>query len=378
MSESWVVCSVCSKSFVPRFSFQTEDTSGGARHYCSQACRMVELRASESSARQPGVHPCTVCNKTFALRFAFQVVTIAHKRHVVCSEACKAQLLAPLVEPRAIVRQPRAIAVLNQKGGTGKTTTSVSIAAGLAERGRSTLLIDLDAQGNVGVSLGISGPKTLYHVLIEGARAEDVAVPVRKGLDIITSDQSLAAAEIELVGAKDRARVLTRRLTSLIANDGPYDYIILDCAPSLSLLNQNALTFAREVIVPVSCDYLALVGVKQILRTLRHVNDVLLHPVEVLGVLPTFYDVRNRISKEAVRALGGYFKDRVLPPIRVNSKLKEAPSHKKTIFEYAPESHGAEDYSAVVDWLVRAAPVEAPVTGMRASVPAMVMATRQT
>jgi len=110
--------------------------------------------------------------------------------------------------------------------------------------------------------------------------------------------------------------------------------------------------FAKEVLVPVSCDYLALVGVKQILRTLKHVNDVLLHPVEVLGVLPTFYDARNKISRQSVDALESYFKGRVLPPIRVNARLKEAPSYKKTIFEYAPDSHGAEDYTRVVNWML--------------------------
>lgn len=331
---------------------------------------MPELRAKNSSvpadpaaaAQKAGAqHQCTVCGTGFQLRYAFQVVTVGKKRSVVCSEACKGKLLEPVQAERTeLVRQPRAIAVMNQKGGTGKTTTSVSVAAGLADRGFSTLLIDLDAQGNVGVSLGINGQKTLYHVLIDGVRPEDAAVPVRKNLDIITSDQTVAAAELELVNARDRARVLSRRMAALVDSKSPYDYIVLDCAPSLSLLNQNALTFARDVIVPVSCDYLALVGVKQILRTLRHVNEVLLHPIEVLGVLPTFYDVRNRISKEAVQALTGYFRDRVLPPIRVNTRLKEAPSHKKSIFEYDPESTGAKDYGAVADWVVKAAPVHIP------------------
>ncbi|MFO0729347.1 MAG: ParA family protein [Myxococcota bacterium] len=349
---------------------------------------MPELR-SKAPAQDPGaaaapkngaLHQCAVCSTSFQLRYAFQVVTVAKRRSVVCSEACKAKLLEPIASEKSseLVRQPRAIAVMNQKGGTGKTTTSVSIAAGLAERGHRTLLIDLDAQGNVGVSLGINGQRTLYHVLIDGVRPEDAAVPVRNNLDIITSDQTVAAAELELVNARDRARVLSRRMAALVEPSSPYDYIVLDCAPSLSLLNQNALTFARDVIVPVSCDYLALVGVKQILRTLRHVNEVLLHPIEVLGVLPTFYDVRNRISKEAVQALAGYFKDRVLPPIRVNTRLKEAPSHKKSIFEYDPESTGAKDYGAVADWVVKAAPVRvAPKDVRPLTAPAVALATAQ-
>jgi chromosome partitioning protein len=356
MNQRRVACSVCSKSFAPRFTYQIEVVEEAPRYYCSVACRTPELRQARKrpvSSLNPALHPCAVCERRFEIRYAFQVVALAKARKVVCSEQCRAKLLLrELPDPRITKPRARSIAVLNQKGGTGKTTTAVSVAAGLAEAGHPTLLIDLDAQGNVGVSLGVNGQKTLYHVLVDGVRPEDAAVPVRKDLDVITSDQTVAAAEIELVNAQDRARVLIRRMGEAGSERSPYEFIILDCAPSLSLLNQNALTFSKEVLVPVSCDYLALVGVKQILRTLKHVNDVLLHPVEVLGVLPTFYDARNKISRQSVEALEGYFKGRVLPPIRVNARLKEAPSHKKTIFEYAPESHGAEDYARVVRWIL--------------------------
>lgn len=371
MSQRWVACSVCSKSFVPRFTYQTDSSASvageAARYYCSIACRAPELRTngsgggnSKAAPSEASLHQCAVCDGRFEIRYAFQVVANGKSRRVVCSEPCRAELLAADRPKDQVSRPPvRSIAVLNQKGGTGKTTTSVSIAAGLAERGRSTLLIDLDAQGNVGVSLGINGQKSLYHVLVDGVLPQDAAVPIRKNLDVITADQTVALAELELVSAPDRARVLMRRMAETVSAKSGYEFIILDCAPSLSLLNQNALMFAREVLVPVSCDYLALVGVKQILRTLKHVNDVLLHPVEVIGVLPTFYDVRNRISKQAVDALQSYFAGRVMPPIRVNAKLKEAPSHKKTIFEYAPDSHGAEDYAAVVSWLLDPATAKA-------------------
>jgi chromosome partitioning protein len=238
--------------------------------------------------------------------------------------------------------------VLNQKGGTGKTTTAVSVSAGLAMRGLRTLLVDLDAQGNVGISFGVAPQRNLYHVLIEDLPPQEAVISVRRDLDLLACDQAMAAAEIELVNHPDRSRLLAKRMKPLVSAER-YDYVILDCGPSLSLLNQNALTFAREVLVPVSCDYLALVGVKQILRTIRHVNDVLLHRVEVIGVVPTFFDARNKISKQAVSALESYFRDKVLPPVRVNARLKEAPSHDQTIFEYAPESRGAEDYLAVVE-----------------------------
>jgi chromosome partitioning protein len=352
MTHQWVGCSVCAKQFLPRFAYQVERSATEEKFYCSVSCRTEKVRSTQSARTGSGSH-CGVCTRPFELEFAYQVVATTTERDVVCSEVCRETWMKRRQKPAPQPARPsRVIAVLNQKGGTGKTTTSVSFAAGLAERGFSTLLIDLDAQGSVGVSLGIRGSKSLYHVLIDGISPQEAAVPVRKNLDIITADQTVAAAELELVNAPDRSRVLLRRMREMTQKERPYDYILLDCAPSLSLLNQNALLFAREVLVPVSCDYLALVGVKQILRTLKHVNQDLLHPVEVLAVLPTFYDIRNRISKQAIDALEGHFKDRVMPPIRVNAKLKEAPSFKKSIFEYAPESHGAEDYARAVSWLV--------------------------
>ncbi|MEL6190037.1 MAG: ParA family protein, partial [Myxococcota bacterium] len=194
---------------------------------------------------------------------------------------------------------------------------------------------------------------------VDGVSPRAAAVPIRKNLDVITADQSLAAAELELVNAPDRAQVLRRRMADAMASDSPYDFVILDCAPSLSLLNQNALIFSKSVLVPVSCDYLSLVGVKQILRTLDHVHKVLLTPVEIAGVLPTLFDRRNNISKQAVASLESHFGDRVLTPIRVDVRLKEAPSHKKSIFEYAPESNGAQDYLVLVEAMIARARTEA-------------------
>ncbi|TVR04694.1 MAG: ParA family protein [Deltaproteobacteria bacterium] len=244
------------------------------------------------------------------------------------------------------------IAVLNQKGGTGKTTTAVNLAAGLAESGKRTLLIDVDAQGHVGISLGLKGERTLYHMLVEEATLERCVVPFSSTLDLMTSNETLASAEIFLARMDEgRDRLLRQRMAGVHR----YDVVILDCGPSLSLLNLNALTFADYLLVPVSCDFLSLVGVRQILRTVRHVNELLLHPIEILGVLPTFYDQRNRISDESVKSLRSHFKNKVLPPIRVNTRLKEAPSHRKTIFEYAPYSRGAEDYRRLVKWVLQRA-----------------------
>jgi chromosome partitioning protein len=242
------------------------------------------------------------------------------------------------------------IAVLNQKGGTGKTTTTVSIGAGLAEAGYKVLIIDVDSPGHGGVSLGVEGTKSLYHLMVEKVPLDAATVKARPNLDIVVGNETLASAEIVLARMNEgRDKVLRDQLL----DDREYDFILLDCGPSLSLLNMNALTFADHLIIPVSCDFLSLVGVKQVLKTLKNVNQVLMHPIRILGILPTFYDMRNNISDEAVRTLRGHFGDKVLPPVRVNTRLKEAPSHRKSIFEYAPDSRGAKDYRRLVDWLVK-------------------------
>jgi chromosome partitioning protein len=244
---------------------------------------------------------------------------------------------------------PRRLAVFNHKGGTGKTTTSVSIAAGLAARGLRVLLVDTDSQGNVGVSLGVKSDRTLYHVLVMGLRPADAAVTVRPNLDIIVSNETLAAAELYLAGRQSRDRVLRDRLSPAFQS---YDVVLVDCSPSLSLLNQNALVVADGIVVPVACDFLSLVGVRQVIKTVKNVNSLLHHPVQVHAVLPTFYDARARICRDAVDTLREHFGDRVLPPIRQATRIKEAPAQGKTIFEYAPDSNAAEDYQRVVDLLV--------------------------
>jgi chromosome partitioning protein len=238
------------------------------------------------------------------------------------------------------------LAVLNQKGGTGKTTTSINLAAGLADAGCKVLLVDADPQGNVGASLGVRSAQTLYHVLMEERDVDDCVVPLAENFDVLTSDDSLAAAEIKLAQNPTRGAVLRRRLEGT----NRYTHILIDCGPSLSLLNQNALCYVDEVLIPVGCDYLSLVGVKQVLKTIKNVNQHLGHALQVGGVLPTFYDARAKICRDAVEALKKHFGALCLPPIRQNTRLKEAPSHKKTIFEHDPQSSGAEDYRRVVQW----------------------------
>ncbi len=241
---------------------------------------------------------------------------------------------------------PKRIAIFNHKGGTGKTTTAVSVAAGLAAKGKRVLLVDTDAQGNVSVSLGAGSERSLYHVLVMGLRVSDTVKEVRPNLFLLPSNETLAAAELYLAGRQNRDRVLSDRLSAAAAD---YDYVVLDCSPSLSLMNQNALVFADSVLVPVACDYLSLVGVRQVLKTVKNVNSLLHHPVQIWGVLPTYFDSRAKICNEAIATLKDHFGDRCLPPIRAAIKVKEAPSVGQTIFEYAAGSHAAEDYGVIVE-----------------------------
>ena len=378
-------CSVCGKSFDVQFRYQMEEKDGAFAFYCSHDCHGRALRGEDD-----GGVVCTACHKRFSLELVSQVVRVHGERSYACSEGCRTQLLAeaggarlgaiadanaaaamaPLPAPVTVaagpsaatvaptpitvrsamsIQGPRKLAVFNHKGGTGKTTTSVSVAAGLAAQGVRVLLVDTDAQGNVGVSLDVKASSTLYHVLVMGMPAQQAAVNVRPNLDVLVSNETLAAAELYLAGRQNRDRILANRLAS--ASDA-YDVIVLDCSPSLSLMNQNALVFADGILVPVACDFLSLVGVRQVIKTVKNVNQLLHHPVQIFGVLPTFYDARARICRDAVETLREHFGDRCLEPVRQTTKVKEAPAQGATIFEYAPESNAADDYRKVVDRII--------------------------
>jgi chromosome partitioning protein len=252
---------------------------------------------------------------------------------------------SPLAVPAPIRSVPRVLAVFNQKGGTAKTTTSVHVAAGLARAGKKVLLVDTDGQGNVAASLGLAPERTLYHVIVMGLPYREAVVSARPGLDVLCSTEALAAAELFLAGQKQRDRVLASRLAE--ARDD-YEMVVVDCSPSLSLLNQNALIFADGVLCPVACDYLSLLGVRQVLRTIKQINRLLGHPLALAGVLPTLFDQRARICRDAVESLRESFGDVCFDPIHFAIKAKEAPAQGKTLFEYAPGSPAAEDYARVV------------------------------
>ena len=345
-----VQCTVCSTTFVPKFSFQVQKTTQTTNYFCSQSCHEQALFGQRLQA-------CSVCATKFEPKFAYQLAFVGGAKQYFCSPECREN---PVRQELRTRKGARKIAVMNQKGGTGKTTTTVSLAHGLAIKGHRTLIIDMDSQGNVGVCLGAEGGQNLYHLLVDNADPRQAIINVRPNLDLLPSNNLLAKVEVHLAHVQQPHKVLRNRFKDIT----DYDYIILDCGPSLSLLNQNALYFSDHVLIPVACDYLSLVGVKQILETLRVVQEQLRHPITILGVLPTFYDVRNKISHEVVRNLERYFKDKVLPPIRINTRLKEAPAEHKSIFEFAPKSPAAEDYQTLVERIIelgKSAPSQTPL-----------------
>jgi len=342
-TQATVSCIVCGREFTPKFTYQImRRPDGVVRHYCSQRCLLQEKSASDQAV-------CSSCGRTFKVEFAYQRAIVNGRSMNFCSEKCREpQLLGEFTRKYGV----RRLAVINQKGGTGKTTTAVNLSAALAARGFNVLLIDLDAQGNVGICLGIRGEKTSYHLISGEAPATECIVPIRNNLDVITSNERLAEAEIMLARMEAPNEILRNAMIKEGGEKG-YHFVVMDCAPSLSLLNQNALIYADEVVIPVSCDYLSMVAVKQVMRTLDHISNTLHRPVKIAGVLPTFYDMRTRISHDVLENLENHFKEKVLPPIRVSTRLKEAPAFRKTIFEYDDKCNAAVDYLAVVDKLAQ-------------------------
>lgn len=239
------------------------------------------------------------------------------------------------------------IAVAMHKGGTGKTTTCVSLGHGLARKGKKVLIVDCDPQGNAGTWLGVKNKKTLYHLLMNETSLKDCITKARDSLDIIISNKTLSVAEQNLVGQMAREKALKRGLSGI---ENEYDYVLLDLAPSWRLLNQNSLVYADDVFIPINMEYFALLGAKQIIEEITMIEEHLDHKLNVSLAIPTFFDVRNKKSKEVLGGLTKYFgEEKVSTPIRVNCRLSEAPSYNQTIFEYSPRSHGALDYQKLTE-----------------------------
>jgi chromosome partitioning protein len=265
---------------------------------------------------------------------------------------------APFAGSATIPLRPAGAAVIvalaNQKGGVGKTTTAVNAAVSLARQGYRVLLVDVDPQGNATSSLGVDKGHllhTVYDVLVDQLPlARAVAVTDRPLLDLVASTPELAGAEIELVDASGRERRLAQALAAVVDR---YHIVLIDCPPSLGLLTVNALTAAHSVVVPIQCEFLALEGVGQLITTIDLVKRGLNPTLDVAGVLMTMYDARTRLSAHVVEEVRRYFPHRIFNAIVPRSiRLAEAPSYGQAIAEYDPGSRGAQAYDAFVGELI--------------------------
>ena len=245
----------------------------------------------------------------------------------------------------------RTIAIANQKGGVGKTTTAINLSACLAEKGKKVLAVDFDPQGNTTSGLGIDKNSlniTIYEMMIGEAEIEEcIKKSVVKDLDVLPSNVNLAGAEIELIGIEEKEYILRNQIEKI---KDKYDYIIIDCPPSLNTLTVNAMTTADSVLVPIQCEYYALEGLTQLIHTINLVKERLNPELEIEGVVFTMYDARTNLSLQVVENVKQNLKQTIYKSIIPrNVRLAEAPSHGMPINLYDPKSAGAEGYRDLAD-----------------------------
>ncbi len=264
------------------------------------------------------------------------------------------QQVADSRDPMPRPTSTRVIVVANQKGGVGKTTTTVNVAAAMASHGQRVLVIDLDPQGNASTALNVehnAETPGVYEVLVDGQSITSLIQPCPdvEDLDVLPASIALAGAEIELVPMVARETRLRRALDEFLAanasEERPYDYVYVDCPPSLGLLTVNALAAAREVMIPIQCEYYALEGLSQLIKTVEMVQEQLNPSLNLSTILLTMYDARTRLSAGVADEVRAYFSDRVLKTAIPRSvRISEAPSYQQTVITYDPSSPGSLSY----------------------------------
>ena len=246
----------------------------------------------------------------------------------------------------------RIIALANQKGGVGKTTSTINIGAGLHKAGKRVLMVDLDPQGNLTVSVGIQAHElelTMFEVLKSDCGIHNAII--KRGYDVLPADIRLSGADMELNGIPGREMLLKDALAHIAAE---YDYILIDCPPSLGLITLNGLTAANEIFIPLQAEFLALNGMSQLINTVKAVQKRLNPQLGITGIVVTLYDGRKNLNKEVLEKIRQYFPNKTFSTlIRDNIALAEAPSHGKDIFEYRADSTGAADYKALCGEIIK-------------------------
>ncbi|MGR3984030.1 MAG: ParA family protein [Gammaproteobacteria bacterium] len=248
----------------------------------------------------------------------------------------------------------RVIAITNQKGGVGKTTTAINLCAALAAAGRRSLLVDMDPQGNATVGSGLAMRQLeqgTYEVLLGGGGIDSVILATEGGYDIAPSHPDLSGAQVEMTGMERRDFRLADALTSI---DSKYELIIIDCPPALNVLTVNALVAAREALIPVQCEYYALEGLTSLMQTIELIRRGLNPSLQLLGLVRTMYDARNTLSNEVAAQLNAHFPEQLFRAvIPRNVRLAEAPSHGKAVLQYDRQCAGSQAYVALAGEVLR-------------------------
>ena len=251
------------------------------------------------------------------------------------------------------------IVIVNQKGGVGKTTTCINLASGLARKNFKVLIIDLDAQSNASLGLNVNTDQystSIYDVMVNNLDLEQVIVPTYvKNLDIAPASSMLTGAQLEIADLLGRERLLRTSVCKMLnAHVRYYDYILMDCSPSLNLLTINGLVAAQCVLVPIQAHYFSLEGMKELFSTLKVVRDRINSELEILGILPCIVDIRKKLTRQMLDQLKDYFKEKMFQNvIRMNITLAEASSHGQNIFDFNPYCNGAKDYGQLVEEVIR-------------------------